>query len=112
VLRGERLPGTRWTEHDTSTALALTLYEAGLCSGCGHPLAETTSPLADPNHPDRTHHYTAPPPTRCHACTAVGLRTPQYDEAPQPDALRFHAVRVDDSDDPADDEHPLAHHDP
>jgi hypothetical protein len=96
VVRGQRLPGDRWTDHDTSMAVALTLYEGGLCHGCGHPVAESTAETADPNSPDRTHHYVAPLPTRCHACTAIGMRTPQYAEAPQPDALRFRAERIDD----------------
>ncbi|WP_088320296.1 hypothetical protein [Kineosporia sp. R_H_3] len=100
---GVRLSELRaWPEHDYSTAVALTLYEDGLCHGCGHPLAETTSLDADPNAQDRTHHYVAPIPTRCHACTAIGLLTPEYDEAPQSDALRFRAERIDD---PRDDEH-------
>lgn len=70
-------------------AVALTLYEDGLCNGCGHPLSETTDPDAD-------HHYVAPLPTRCHACTVIAMRTPDYEKAAQPDALRFRAVRVDD----------------
>ena len=45
---------------------------------------------------DRTHHYVAPPPTRCHACTAVHLRTPDYEDRPAPEALRFRADRIDD----------------
>lgn len=70
-------------------AVALTLYEDGLCNGCGHPLSETTDPDAD-------HHYVAPLPTRCYACTVIAMRTPEYEKAAQPDALRFRADRVED----------------
>ena len=99
VLRGTRLPGDRWTRHDSSLAAALTLHEASLCSGCGHSLLESASPSADPNAGDRTHHYEAPLPVRCHACTAISLRTEQYDgdEVSAPRALRFHATRIDDT---------------
>lgn len=36
-----------WTEDDRVHALALTAYEAGLCPGCKHPLAQTTDPLME-----------------------------------------------------------------
>lgn len=36
---GERAPGQKWTAKDTLLALSLTHYEAGLCRGCGQPLA-------------------------------------------------------------------------
>jgi len=102
VLRGDAPPGDRWTEHDYTSAVALTLYEAGLCDGCGHPLTESTSPHADPNDLDRTHHYTAPPPTRCHACTAAEMTAAAYTKASWPRALRFRADRIDDRADDAE----------
>lgn len=85
-----------WSEHDYSTALALTLYEAGLCSGCGHPVAESQAKAADPNDPDGDYHYEAPVPSRCHACTAVAARAAEYsgDEVKHAQALRFRAERV------------------
>ncbi len=94
-MRGTRRPADRWTEHDYSTAVALTLYEQSLCSGCGHPIHETQDPGADPNNPDGSHHYEVPAPVRCHACTALAIKTKAYEEAEQPGALRFSAQRVD-----------------
>lgn len=37
VLRGRRKPGTRWRQRDWLALLALTRYEADLCTGCGQP---------------------------------------------------------------------------
>ncbi len=36
-----------WDEESRNLLLALLEYEAGLCPGCGHPLAETTNPLME-----------------------------------------------------------------
>lgn len=33
-----------WSQTDTDLAVALTTLEAGACSGCGHPRAETYNP--------------------------------------------------------------------
>jgi hypothetical protein len=41
-LRQRTVNSTDWTDQDTSYALALEDYEAGLCPGCNHPLAETS----------------------------------------------------------------------
>jgi hypothetical protein len=95
VLRGGRPPGGRWTEHDRSVAVALTLYEASLCSGCGHPVEESADPDADPHAPSGAWHYEAPAPTRCHACTALAATQADYHDAPHPQALRWRAVRID-----------------
>lgn len=98
ILRGGD-PSGRWTEHDRSLAVALTLHEATLCSGCGHPVEESTSEDADPSSRGSQWHYEAPPPHRCHACTAVAERQADYIEADAPHALRYRAVRVDHDDD-------------
>lgn len=37
VLRGDTAPGERWSSRDGLLAVALTQYEASLCSGCGIP---------------------------------------------------------------------------
>lgn len=100
VLRGQGPPGTRWTEHDRTTAVALTLWEALQCPGCGQPLEESTDPEADPSRVDGAWHYDVPTPTRCHACTAVHVAQEPYGEAAAPHALRFHPVRVDHDDHP------------
>ena len=100
VLRGLRAPGERWTQHDASLAVALTLHEATLCHGCGHPLAESTSPEADLGNRDGDYHYEADLPVRCHACTARDVAAEKYvdpDVAVEaPGALRFPVRRVDD----------------
>jgi hypothetical protein len=49
----------------------------------------------DPENEDR---YVAPPPSRCHACTAVHQRAKGYEGAIAPGALKFHAeLRVTDA---------------
>lgn len=101
VLRGQRKPGERWTEHDTSTAVALTLHEASLCPGCGHPLGESTSTEADPGNRDGAWWYEAPKPVQCHACAAVAVRTKEFkDESEERrGTLRFYAEKkTEDSD--------------
>lgn len=52
-----------WTPEDREAALALLDYEARLCSGCNHPLEETTKA----EHADA---YRPGEPIRCHYCTA------------------------------------------
>lgn len=95
VLRGQQAPGGTWTEHDRSLAVALTLYEDALCSGCGQPLEETTSAEADPANREGAWHYEAPPPHRCQACTAVAAAQKDYQDADAPHALRWRAERID-----------------
>jgi hypothetical protein len=75
--------------------VALTLHEATLCAGCGHPVEESMSAEADPGNQDRLWHYEAPLPHRCHACTAIEVQQAAYVEAENPRALRFSAVRID-----------------
>jgi hypothetical protein len=55
-----------WTEADTVYAMALEDYEAGLCPGGNHPLAETTLP----EHADA---YRPGERIRCHYCKAQAL---------------------------------------
>lgn len=87
-------PGGRWRDQDGLLAAALIEYEAGLCPGCGYPLAETTDPTSDPHHPDGTHKYESPYPARCFACDALESRTKDYAEADNPRALRFSTRKV------------------
>lgn len=88
VLTGARTPGERWTEQDTLLACAFVEYEAGLCSGCGHPLHEST---------ERDARYEAPPPRRCKACDALGQRRDAHignQDVKQPQALHFGTRRI------------------
>jgi hypothetical protein len=65
-LRQRTVGSTDWTDQDTSYAMALEDYEAGLCPGCNHPLAETS-------RPDHADAYRPEKPIRCHYCTAQAL---------------------------------------
>lgn len=57
---------TQWRERDSVYAMALEDYEAGLCPGGNHPLAETTRP----EHQDA---YLPAERIRCHYCTAQAM---------------------------------------
>ena len=72
-----------WTDDDRDLALALLAYEASLCNGCGHPLAETTAPEAEETYQGDL--------VRCHRCTAAEQVAEQYRENPQPGSLRYSA---------------------
>jgi hypothetical protein len=69
-----------WTGEDRDLALALTIYEADACPGCGQPLAETTLP-------EREGRYRAGLAVRCHHCTASALGAEKYRDSSQPQAL-------------------------
>lgn len=82
VFRGQRPPGARWTFKDRLIAMAVADYEADLCGGCGEPRSESMDPANE-------RAYVAPPPLRCHACTAIEARQEKYRDAQQPRALAF-----------------------
>jgi hypothetical protein len=69
-----------WTQDDRDLAIALTLYEADACPGCGQPLCETT-------RPEREGRYKAGLAVRCHHCTAAAIGGEKYAESPQSSAL-------------------------
>ena len=77
----QRYATPEWTELDHAYLLALEVYEAGLCDGCGHPLAETTKA-------ENTEAYVAKAPVRCHRCTAQ-IQAAEEHERPQAEALRW-----------------------
>jgi hypothetical protein len=52
-----------WSESDREAVFALLNYEADLCSGCHHPLSETT-------RIEHTSAYRPEQPIRCHYCTS------------------------------------------
>ena len=75
---------TRWSRRDVDLALALHEYEAGLCRGCGDPLAVTTRPENDGA-------YRTSLPIRCHKCTAVQIASEVYQDTAQASALSLGA---------------------
>jgi hypothetical protein len=89
VLRGERPPTAVWTEQDGLLAQALTLYEGSLCSGCGHPVAET---MGEENDGEWTSEE-----FRCHACTENLKLAEELDKSGSKHlhAMRFAARRLD-----------------
>lgn len=77
----QRYASPEWNDLDRAYSLALDVYEAGLCDGCGYPLDETTKA-------EHTEAYVAKPPIRCHRCTAQ-IQAAEAQERPQMDALRW-----------------------
>ena len=72
----------RWSATDRLLAVALTIYEASICPGCGQPLRESTdAELEDQWVTDLPH--------RCHACTAIARRAKEYDDQDFPQAYRY-----------------------
>lgn len=69
-----------WTDDDRTAALDLQAYEASLCPGCRHPVAETTAPEAEER-------YHVPHPIRCHRCTATEQAQERFQDMPSPGAL-------------------------
>ena len=76
VLRGERKPVKKFTAKDRAFALALTVYEADLCGGCGKPMSLTSG--------DHPHDYEVET-TTCVGCAELemfleGSREPEKGE--------------------------------
>lgn len=94
MLRGYQAPGSVWREQDGLLAAALVMYEADLCKGCGQPLSESTDPLSSAHHPDGTHRYEVPDPSRCFSCDALEAKAEKYKESDNPSALKFGTRRV------------------
>lgn len=67
-IRKRTVNCTEWTDDDTLLAMALEDYEASLCPGGPHVLAETSKPeYADAYRPDSEKRI------RCHKCKASAL---------------------------------------
>jgi hypothetical protein len=77
-VRVEGVPD--WLEEDRRAALDLAEWEAGLCPGCHHPLAETTLRENDEQ-------YVATLAARCHRCTATEQFTKTLEDRLYPSAL-------------------------
>lgn len=71
-----------WDLGDVALAFALQRVDAETCTGCGHPLEESTDPANEGR-------YLSDLPVRCHACTALGYGAEPYQQSHQPQALRF-----------------------
>jgi hypothetical protein len=83
-----RVTEPEWDPEQQAHMIALTVWQAGRCPGCGEQFAESTSSLNDPDNRDGTGYYEVPPPTRCHACTAKHTA----EEAFRKDSDRPHSV--------------------
>jgi len=86
LLRSVTTREPEWSEEDAAWMLALAAYRRGLCPLCGRPLEECTAQDADGA-------YTVPPPTRCHATTALMVAQERYRDTPQAGALLWVAER-------------------
>lgn len=53
---------------------ALATMRADQCKGCGQPLSESAAAESEGK-------YVAPPPHRCHSCTALAIKQDEYDKA-------------------------------
>lgn len=82
LMAAETLTEPEWTPDDRALALQLADYEAELCDGCGHPLADTTDP-------DAEYRYEPGPAIRCHRCTAAHQAAALYEKSPHPRALHY-----------------------
>lgn len=73
-----------WNDDDRADMEALAALESDECSGCGHPLSETTTS-------NFYEDYEVPAPRRCQACTAVMVKQTLLDaQKPEhPGALRW-----------------------
>jgi hypothetical protein len=58
-----------WDHEQQELMVSLMDYENSLHT-CGHPIGESTSPLADPDNPNREYFYATHEPIRCYACTS------------------------------------------
>ena len=74
-----------WDDEQRAVMVALAIYQANVCTGCGGWLPETT----DPGNEDR---YRGDLPIRCHKCTAINRMQKVYvEQSEHPGALRFGA---------------------
>ena len=88
---GDRLVSSwtdsEWDDDQVAWMLALAEHRAGQCPcGCGQPATESMAA-------DGEGRYRVPPPTRCHARTAILAAQADYREVPQADALLFRSER-------------------
>jgi hypothetical protein len=72
----------RWTEVDRLLALALTIYEDGLCPGCGQPKRMAMDP-------DLAEEWTSAHPWRCGGCMALSRAAKRNEKDDHPHALRY-----------------------
>lgn len=72
-----------WDDDERGWAEALLQVEAETCQGCGAPLTDALQSL----DPDAL--WIVEEPDRCLGCTALEIHRKQYEDHPQPSALRF-----------------------
>jgi hypothetical protein len=77
-------PEPEWDEQQQDLMLALIVYERNLCPNCGRPLSVCTDPKSEGK-------WQVPPPTRCHATTALAIAQEAHQGAPNPGALLWSA---------------------
>lgn len=88
-LRERTVDSGGWTDSDTAWALALEDYEAGLCPGGEHVLAETTLPEHEMAYrPDGEGE-------RCHYCAALRLLEKQMGERDNADGVLLPKLVLD-----------------
>jgi len=87
---GSRPETPEWTPRDRELAFALMEYEAGLCPGGPHVLAETSKPEYEgafvPEDPE---------PIRCHECTAAALLSELLEKRENPAGLLLPQLQID-----------------
>ena len=83
TFRGTTAPGEKWTGTDRTLAMALTIYEAGLCGGCGQPLALTHS------SDDHKGHGYAVQTYECTSCSELESVSDETKKADVPGTKRY-----------------------
>lgn len=82
VVRVER---AGWSDDDRELAMALAVFEADACPGCGGQIAETTSP-------ENEERYEAKIQAKCHRCYALAIVQAQAEKLPNPGSLLIGAT--------------------
>lgn len=69
-----------WTDEDRELVFAFLAWEASLCPGCRHPLAETMKA-------ENEERYRGVLEGRCHRCTALEIEQEKHQKKDHPSAL-------------------------
>jgi hypothetical protein len=71
---------SEWTAEDRELVFAFLAWEAALCPGCRHPLAETMAA-------ENEERYRGKLEGRCHRCTALEIEQARHEKKDHPSAL-------------------------